>query len=251
MVTDPYHIAPDPEPPCLPGTVVLRENADQVIDALAADMLFQALSCVRAFGDFHLALPGGDEPQALYRRLMIDPPLRRFPWTRTHLWLVRDERTETESPRYFEGVAEWLVEHSGIPCDQVHPIPVEFRDADRRYERDLTEQLEWREKGHDRLDFVLLTLDERCGVPEPPSSDDEPLIRPATQGVAMSHRLVNGARLVAVLASGASRRTQLNAMVDARARGTTPDAHSDALLELAPPGGDLRWYLDRESCPAR
>jgi len=246
-VPEPFDIEPEPTLPALPGTVVVRETQDEVVDALAADMLFQALSCVRAFGDFHAALPGGTHPEVLYRRLMTDPPLRRFPWTRTHLWVLRDELSSAGRPTNSDGVTEWLVDHSGIPPAQVHPIPLECADADRLYEKDLTEQLEWREKGQDRLDFVLLTLEDRCGLPEPRAEDTEPLIRASERSIAMSHRLINGARLVAVLACGSQRRASIAAITDQH--GTDVPGPVHPLLELQPPGGELRWYVDRAACP--
>ena len=82
-----YEVAPRPPTPRLPGTVVVREDVDALVDAVAADLLIQAHNCVRTFGDFHLALSGGTTPVLLYQRLMIDPAYRELPWTRTHLWI--------------------------------------------------------------------------------------------------------------------------------------------------------------------
>jgi hypothetical protein len=91
-MADLYDLAPRPVAPALPGTVVVRESADELVDAVAADLFIHALNCIRTFGDFHLALSGGSTPLPLYRRLMYDPSYRDLPWTRTHLWMVDERR---------------------------------------------------------------------------------------------------------------------------------------------------------------
>ena len=64
--------------PPLPGEVVVAQT-DQLVDLLAAEMVAQAVTCVRQFGEFHLALSGGHTPQPLYERLMYDPNYRQLP----------------------------------------------------------------------------------------------------------------------------------------------------------------------------
>jgi 6-phosphogluconolactonase/glucosamine-6-phosphate isomerase/deaminase len=54
----------------LTGEVLALPTADELIDRLAADLIFHGENCVREFGDFHFALSGGSTPQPLYERLM-------------------------------------------------------------------------------------------------------------------------------------------------------------------------------------
>ena len=42
----------------------------------------------RAFGDFHVALPGDACGAALYRRLLVDPLFRMLQQHKTHLWML-------------------------------------------------------------------------------------------------------------------------------------------------------------------
>jgi 6-phosphogluconolactonase len=132
---------------------------EELIDAMAADLLFQAKACVRTFGDFQLALSGGSTPEPFYRRLMYDPSYRDLPWKRTHLWLV-DERCvpEDDERSNFKMIHETIVAHSDIPREQVHPMSAAKEGADAAYEQELRDILGWREKGHDRLDFVVLGM---------------------------------------------------------------------------------------------
>ena len=131
-----YEIIDDmPATPRLPGQVVLSEDADRAIDAVGIDIVSQAKACVRAFGDFHLALSGGSTPLPLYERMMIDPAYREMPWRRTHLWIV-DERCVPfdHEKSNFGQISELICGHSDIPRAQVHPIHASEPDADVRYE---------------------------------------------------------------------------------------------------------------------
>ena len=249
--------------PSLPGTVIVRETADEVIDAASTDILFQAMACVREFGDFHLALSGGSTPEPLYRRLMYDPGLRGLPWSRTHLWVVDERRVPLDDERSnFKMIRETIALHADIPREQVHPIEAMEPDADERYERTLRETLEWREKGHDRLDCVLLgvggdghtaSLFPRSPAllgTYPVSSErlvlmnDGPTVTPPPR-VTMTLRLINASRFVGVLVLGEKKRGVLTRVAEAR------ESEADLpILGVRPVAGELRWYLDSAASPA-
>jgi 6-phosphogluconolactonase len=251
-----------PHPPDLPpagSEVVVAPTIDELIDHLAADLVVHALNCVREFGDFHLALSGGSAPQPLYERLMYDPNYRRLPWRRTHLWIVDEPRVPFSDNRSsFRAISETIVDHADIPREQVHPIYPLADDADVRYERELREVLAWREKGQDRLDYALLSVEAIGGLAGLPPHNaalrdshrlvgicDEPGGRPGVQPprVTMTLRLVNSARLIAVLATGAS----AAATIVRIAEGGHP---TDELpvLGISPLNGEMKWYLDVAAC---
>ena len=258
MVENPYDIAPAGRPgPELLGRVVVRDTPEALVDAIGADLLFQAKACVRAFGDFHLALSGGTTPQDLYRRLMYDPNYRDLPWKRTHLWMVDERRVAFDDERSnFRMVRELIVDHSDIPGEQVHPIFPMAEHPDVAYEQELTEALAWREPGHDRLDFVLLGLGDDGHTaslfPHSPALasegrlvlvNDGPNVTPPAR-VTMTLRLINGARLVSVMVTGERKRKAVERLV----AGGEGVADLPA-AGLRPVGGELRWYLDSAACP--
>lgn len=267
-----YEIEKAPTPPRLPGAVVLRPDADRLIDALAADLLIHAHNCVRTFGDFHLALSGGSTPVGLYQRLMIDPSYRDLPWTRTHLWIVDERRVPFDDEKSnFKMISEIIGDHSGIPREQVHPIFAMADDADTRYQAELREALGWRERGHDRLDFVLLGMgadahtaslfphspalmeslaDIKAGGVTPTTSlvkiNAGPKVTPPDR-VTMMLPLINAARFIAVQVTGVGKRATVEKLVAAQ-----DDASKTAelpVLGVRPVGGELRWYLDYAACP--
>jgi len=248
--------------PALPGTVIVREGPDELVDAAAADLLFQAKGCVRAFGDFHLALSGGTTPEPLYRRLMYDPNYRDLPWKRTHLWIVDERRVPVDDDRSnFKMIKETLVIHSDIPAEQVHAIPAMSDTADVEYEAQLKEHLGWREKGHDRLDYVILGMGADGHTasifPYSPAVDAEgrlvvmnsgPTVTPPDR-VTMTFDLINASRFIGVMATGSKKREVLARVIEAGTRRRREMVEALPILGVAPLAGELRWYLDRAVCP--
>jgi 6-phosphogluconolactonase len=256
----PYELAPLPHKPALPGTVVVRESADEVIDAIAADLFMQARNCVRTFGDFHLALSGGSTPEPLYRRLMYDPGFRELPWKRTHLWLVDERRVPPDDDRSnFKMIRETIVMHSDIPREQVHPINTGAAAPAVEYEAALRESLAWREKGHDRLDFVVLGMGEDGHTaslfPHSPALGVEdrlvtmnsgPRVTPPER-ITMTYNLINASRFIAILITGEKKRPALERVLSRD--GGRAGREELPILGVAPLAGELRWYLDKPACP--
>jgi hypothetical protein len=220
-----------PTPPALPGGVVMRADFDSVIDALLADLSVHARNCVRTFGDFQLALDVAGQVEPAVRRLMFDLSYRDFPWEQTRLWMVREDIATGES---FEALRGLVVEASGIPPEQVHRIEPSAIEPARAYEATLREHLGWREKGHDRLDYVLMPVEGGGIVRAPLHAEDQggALVRQEGVRVWMTPRLVGSAHMVALLACGEG------------ARGAIAHALGSPRFPLAGEGTQLRWYVD-------
>jgi 6-phosphogluconolactonase len=252
----PIPLAEDPDPPALPGTVRVGATPDATIDAIAADLITQAIACVREFGDFHLALSGGNTPMPLYERLMYDPDFRSLPWRRTHLWIVDERCVPFDDPRSnFGRISEIVVAHSDIPAAQVHPIEATADDAETRYERHLRETLAWREKGHDRLDFVLLGMGDNGHTASLfPHTDvlreEERLVgrcigpEVEPERITMTYPLLNASRVLCPLVIGAGKAEMI------RRVATGDDPVSEIPIKgIRPVGGELRWRRPRRESP--
>jgi 6-phosphogluconolactonase len=276
-MTDPIPLQREAEiqAPALPGSVVVRRTSDELLDAMSADMVAHALQCVRTLGDFHVALSGGSTPLPFYRHLMVDPGSRLLPWKRTHLWIVDERCVGFEDERSnFRAIDELIGTQSDIPRGQVHPMEATREDADERYERELAETLLWRERGHDRLDYVLLGMgaDAHTASLFPRSAalrrslDEDgagsngrmvvfnrgPGVTPPDR-VTMTLRCLNASRFVAVLVTGASKREtieRVSSAYRAHADGLPRDVvEAMPILGVRPRAGELRWYLDSAACP--
>lgn len=258
---DNYALEPEAPVPVLPGRVIVRPDDEDLHHALGSDLLVHAQNCVRQFGDFHLALSGGSTPLPFYRRLMIDPIFRDFPWKRTHIWLVDERRVPvTDDRSNWAHIASILLDHSDIPSSHAHAMDATAVDADIRYEHELQSALAWREKGHDRLDFVLLGMGDDAHTaslfPHSPALDARdrlvvinagPTVTPPDR-VTLTYKAINAARFIAVLVTGAKKQQTIARI----ARGGDPSELP--ILGVAPvsadaEGGELRWYLDRAACP--
>lgn len=240
-----YDLAPTARSLDLPGEAVVRATPALALDALAADLLAQAITCVRHFGDFHLAIGGDASIEALYLRLMSDTELRAIPWKKTHLWMTHEHAVDDDDERRVStALREFIIDHSDIPREQAHLIPINESDAPERYECALRETLGWRERGHDRLDCVILALEasgKAGGRALLGASDDQrdrlcdwtgsPNGAPET--LALTRRLVCASRFIAVMGFGEERRAAL------RAVSQRPNQ-----LSIKPIAGELRWYLD-------
>jgi hexose-6-phosphate dehydrogenase len=238
---DPYGVEPEPTLPDLPGEPVVHDSAEQILDAVAAEVYLLALMCVRRFGDFHLALSSGRFQERLVRQLMIDPSVRALPWNKTHVWAISD-RPDDAGASAFRSVTGLLAGQAGIPRGNLHEPEHHRSDPSREYERRLQRTLAWREKGQDRLDLALMVVEGDGSMAGFHPSDetlasDDRLVVEARSGLAMTARLLNASRLIAVVATGSEAGGRL---LDDKGIRSFPK----------PVGGYLRWYLDREACPA-
>ncbi|MCZ6836821.1 MAG: 6-phosphogluconolactonase [Planctomycetota bacterium] len=243
--------------PGLPGSSVVAETIDKLMDFVTRDLCHHAMQTVQEFGDFHLALSGGRTPLPLYQRLMIDPDCRLMPWRRTHLWMV-DERCvpPTDPQSNYPDLDETIVAHADIPREQVHPIMAMSETADVDYEKQIHEALEWREDETERrMDYVLLGMGEDGHTaslfPHTPAlGEKERWIRFNTsmdaspaERITMTYPIINTARFVAILVTGSNKA----AMIQRVASGE--DTFEDLpILGARPTNGMLRWYLDKAAC---
>jgi 6-phosphogluconolactonase/glucosamine-6-phosphate isomerase/deaminase len=243
--------------PRMTGGVVHRPDTDTLIDALLAELSIHARNCVRAFGDFQFAISGTPATEACLRRLMYDLGHRDFPWTRTRVWMV-DETAAHEEDSRWALIRGLVLDQSGIPPEQIHRLRLTSppEEGVREYEEELRQTLGWREKGHDRLDYALLSLSPMGGVAgfevldEPPPDNDPRLVQVVDADeptVSMTLQFLNAARMLAVMAAGPDRRDAVARIADAvrtRRRDRTIPA-----LYLSPLAGELRFYLDNGACP--
>jgi 6-phosphogluconolactonase/glucosamine-6-phosphate isomerase/deaminase len=152
-------------------------------------------------------------------------------------------------------VGELIGDHADIPAEQFHTIRAESETAAVDYDRQLRETLAWREKGQDRLDYALLTMDAEGGTAgmrpgDRAGGDESALVRayrrpddPAPDRVALALPFLNATRFIAVLVTGAPLAGAVRRLAgDGCAAGDMP------IAGLAPINGELTWYLDGPAC---
>jgi 6-phosphogluconolactonase len=258
-MTLPYELAPEPQKPKLPGSVVVKATVEELIEAVAADIVAHSIDAVRRHGNFHFALSGGSTPFPLYRHLMIDPDCRSMPWGNIHLWVVDERRVPFDHEKSnWRQIDEILVQHSGMPVEHAHPMMVMQDDADVAYEKELRDALRWRDPGQDRLDFAILGMGDDGHTaslfPNSPALKDDgrwvlinsgPKVTPPDR-VTMTYSLLNAAKFVAVLCVGPKKKEMIANVVAGK---HAPHDLPILGIDPRPAGGHLRWYLDEAACP--
>jgi len=241
--------------PDLPGKVGVFETADDAIDALAADLLTHAHECVRKFSDFQVALSGEASLEPFYTRLILDPAYRWLPWRRTQLWLTHERVLPFDHEQSCCRVLREVIgDHADIPPEQFHPIFAESETAADEYEQAMREALSWRERGEDRLDFALVTITPEGGSggwtsqtmcsPEPGGAILRRVRGDALDVLAMDPAVINAARFVAVLVTGAEAASWI---ADMAARHRAGGEAKLPVEQLSPVAGVLSWYLDADA----
>lgn len=246
----------------LPGTVVVEPDADALMTRLGEELLESARKAVNARGTFHLALSGGGTPEPFYERLATDLAFRDLPWKDTHVWVVDERRVPADHDKAnIRMLRSALLDHVPTPEAQVHPMQVDGEAPAARYADEMAEA--W---GHakpssaasgepPRLDFVLLGMGGDCHTaslfPASPAlgetrawiaeNDGEQVVPPPR--ITMTYPLLNRARRLAVLLTGAGKREALQ-RVEALGGVAETETVPISGIDPSPHGGTLTWYLD-------
>ena len=242
----------------LAGTVRVVSEADHLYDTLALALWRTASDAVDDRGSFHLALSGGSTPEPFYMRLVTDPRYRRIPWENTHIWVVDERRVPDDDDRSnFRMIRQRLADHVPTPKRFLHPIDALDENAADVYEREIRRVFQATASGGEPvcLDFVLLGMGDDAhtaslfsGSPAQGetkrwiSFNDGPAVRPPPR-ITMTYPLLNAAREVAILVTGARKRAAIR-RVEKQLNEVGPDPLKFPITAINPRRGHLTWYLD-------
>jgi 6-phosphogluconolactonase len=237
--------------------ILLHPDTPALADAVADLVEDSARESIRARGVFHFVLCGGMTPRTLYRLLDRPPRWGRIDWTRTQVWFG-DERCvpPDDVQSNFWMVNGALLDRVPLRENEVHRIRGEAgpETAAAEYEAEIRRVFP---DGLPRFDLVLLGMgaDGHTASLFPASpglTEEERLVLPAKAPVApedrvtLTLRVINAAREVAFLITGASKAETLGWIIRERMKG------EQAVLPAAmvsPAGGRLHWFVDREAAP--
>jgi len=214
-----------------------------------ADRIRDAVGELPRGRPFHLALSGGSTPGRLYELLA----LRDLPWDRVHVYLVDERLVPQDSPgSNYALVRERLLVHAPIPEANVHAVPVTDSSAAQaaaEYELSLASLPRGAGSGAPRFDLVLLGMGEdghtgslfpgsgalaeidRWAAGVTPEESPDGLSR-----VSLTLPVINGADLVLVHISGASKTKVLQRMLEG-------GAGQDLPISRVRPAGAMEWLL--------
>ncbi|MGD0839439.1 MAG: 6-phosphogluconolactonase [Polyangia bacterium] len=250
----------------LVGEQVVCPTPEAAGRALARRLLQHLAERLRAVSLAHLALSGGSSGALLCDMLGEESEKAELAWPSVHLWMVDERVVEPSDPRLnFAQLRDRLAPRLRLPDANLHPMPVAEANGAELYARALDSALA--QGAHaGRLDAVVLGVGPDGHTaslfPHSPALgerqrrvviNDGPAVTPPRPRMTMTYPTLNSARLIAVLATGPSKRAPLAALA---ARQEIVGGDGDIEGEDLPiagiaPARDARmiWYLDEDAAP--
>jgi len=217
-------------------------DARALAEAAAAWTVERAGRAVAERGACYLALAGGETPRGCYRRLAQPPYGRELPWSRLFVYWSDERRVPLDDPASNYAMARAaLLDHVPVAPDQVFPMTAENLPALDNVPKDRA--------GLPRFDIIHLGLGEdghtaslfpgSQALQERRASvlaiDDAP--KPPPQRLTLTLPVLNAARAVLVMVSGASKREALARVL--RRDPALPASH------VQPVDGELAFIVDQ------
>lgn len=250
----------------LPGELHVCPTAEDAARTLAARLTAHLRQQLARASTVHLALSGGSSATLLGAALAEGGGTTALAWSRVHVWMVDERCVADDDPRLNVNLLrDTLLARVPLPLSNLHPMPVLATDGAARYEAELRAAWDGRPELDDpwlddrRLDAVVLGMGPDGHTaslfPASPALDetqrlvvlnDGEQVVPPRPRMTMTYPLLNRARLIALLVTGASKRPALE-----RALSSPPDLHALPVTGIVPaPGSKMLWCLDQDAAPA-
>lgn len=224
----------------------------QALGRAAAELFVrQAAEAIRERGRFTVALAGGHTPRDMYRQLAEPPLSNEVAWGRVHVFWGDERCVPPDDPRSNARMArEALLNRVPVPAEQVHPFECRQAPADaaRHYDALLRDFFAG---GDPAFDLVLLGLGENGHTASlfPHThvlreaerwAADVHVTGQAFNRVTLTVPLINRARLVSFLVSGAAKAVVLKEVL------TDPFDPMRLPAQLIRPRGERPvWLVDK------
>jgi 6-phosphogluconolactonase len=234
-------------------TIQIFPNLEELSRAAAHLFVRLAKEAVLERGRFLATLSGGGTPQTLYRLLSQPPFAEQMPWARTHLFWGDERLVPPEHPESSHGMtARLLLNHVPIPPENVHRALGEV-GGDTAVADYITQLAQLNPPNPWPLfDLVLLGMGHDGHTaslfpgPITLAEQTEPVIavtadyegRPA-QRLSFTPLVINDARHILFLATGAKKAAALHAVLEGLADPQTWPAQ-----RIQPHNGTIIWLVD-------
>jgi 6-phosphogluconolactonase len=237
--------------------IVVAPDAETVASMAAQRIIEAAAAAISARGRFTLALAGGRTPEATYQILAQANPPHAVDWSKTFVFFG-DERfvPHDDARSNFAMAKRCLLSRAMIPVKNVFPITTDLENpaaSAADYSRRLAEFFEIDQDGAPpALDLILLGLGddghtaslfpgaEALGEDKAWMTWSPPgVLPPAVDRVTMTYPLINAARGVMFLVTGANKHEPLMEILQLRAKVADHPAAG-----VRPTDGNLTWIID-------
>lgn len=232
--------------------MVIAPDSAHLAQAGAQLFCRAAEDSVRLRGRFTVALSGGTTPREMHRLLGQRPAAGLDFWHRTHVFWADERLVPATDPASNYGAArEDFIANVSIPPGQVHPMPVHLPPpaCAEQYHRELARVFRPSGNRYPVFDLILLGLGTDGHTaslfPSPGRRPDKGRWVMAVKGgcpevfrLTLSYSLINRARQIVFLVSGAGKVDVVGAVLDRKQR-RLPAA------KIRPLNGRIIWLLDK------
>ena len=237
------------------GTVELRRlpTPHDLFQAAAEEVILAASEAIQQYGRFTIALSGGSTPRSLYTLIAANAN-SILPW-RQIFFFWGDERhvPPTDAESNYRMAEETILSKVPVPAANIFRVPAENPDASaaaEAYEQTLRKFFALAPGEFPRFDLILLGMgpDGHAAslFPETAALREKSRLVVAnwveklhTHRITLTLPVLNAARRVAFLVSGADKAAVLREVLEGNAPG---EKYPSKLIR---PSGKLIWFLDR------
>jgi len=232
--------------------VEVYDNADALFRAASEKIAAMLEAALRERGTASFVLTGGNTPKPFYELLAASPYHERLDWSHIQFFWGDERCVPPDSPESNYGVA-WkaLISKLPVASENVHRIPGEMDEPEKaalQYEAEIRRIIP--DSSPPSFDVVLLGMGEDGHTaslfPGTHWNEERWVVANHATGrltanrVTMTPRLLNAARNVFFLISGAAKARALT--------GVLEDPASDyPAKRIQPPSGNLTWMVDKEA----
>lgn len=220
-------------------------DAAALAEAAAAWTAERVAQAVAERGACYLALAGGGTPRGCYQRLAQPPYADRLPWANVFIYWSDERQVPLDDPESNYGMAKAaLLDRVTVPASHIFPLIGNPRHTLARVPADPA--------GRPRFDLIHLGLGEDGHTaslfPGDPALDEQVAwtkavraSKPPPDRVTLTFPVLNAARAVLFLVSGAGKRQPLKGLLDRDPR--LPASR------VQPIDGELQLIADRAALP--
>jgi 6-phosphogluconolactonase len=225
-----------------------------LFQAAAEEVISSAAEAIAQRGRFTIALSGGSTPKNLYTLIAANASAS-LPWSQVFFfWGDERDVPPTDAESNYRMALETILSKIPIPPGNVFRIPAENSDASaaaEMYEKTLQNFFALKPAELPRFDLILLGMGPDGHTaslfPETAALQEESRLVVAnwveklhTHRITLTLPVLNAAREVAFLVSGADKATVLHEVLEGKALGEQYPS------KLVRPGkGKLIWFVDR------
>jgi 6-phosphogluconolactonase len=234
---------------------VRRLTTPQELFQVAADEVIRAANdAVRERGRFTIALAGGSTPRNLYTLIAANAG-SSLPWSKVFFFWGDERHVPPADPESnYRMAEETLLSKIPVPPANIFRIPAENPDASavaESYEQTLRKFFALAPGEFPRFDFILLGMGPDGHTaslfPETAALQEKTRLVVAnsveklhTSRITLTLPVLNAARCVAFLVSGADKAVMLHEVLEGQAPG---ERYPSKLVR--PSDGKLIWFVDR------